>query len=277
MVAMPAVILSVLEHPLAAPAVLAAARCLAERVGATLINALAIRVPPIETILRTEEILSRKNEARIRARESARSYVLKAAFDAWSSGREPGGPIAAWHDIEARADQTVTEWGRRADFVVLQRPWPQDTEPDRLALHAALFETGRPVLVVPPEQAARPFGRSIAIAWRNEARTVKTVLAAMHLIGQAGTVHVLAGVREGVPAPRLPDILEEHNMAAQLHVLPITGQDLFGQLLLAKAHELACDMIVMGAFARHPIHSLVLGGVTRHMLAHADLPAFMRH
>src|SRR6185312_486715 len=80
----------------------------------------------------------------------------------------------------------------------------------------------------PPEQAARPFGRSIAIAWRNEARTVKTVLAAMHLIGQAGTVHVLAGVREGVPAPRLPDILEEHNMAAQLHVLPITGQDLFG-------------------------------------------------
>ncbi|HEY8289612.1 MAG TPA: universal stress protein, partial [Acetobacteraceae bacterium] len=45
----------------------------------------------------------------------------------------------------------------------------------------------------------------------------------------------------------------------------------------AKARELACDMMVMGAFARHPLRSLVLGGVTRHMLSHADLPILMRH
>jgi nucleotide-binding universal stress UspA family protein len=48
-------------------------------------------------------------------------------------------------------------------------------------------------------------------------------------------------------------------------------------VLLAKARELACDMMVMGAFARHPLRSLVLGGVTRHMLSHADLPILMRH
>jgi nucleotide-binding universal stress UspA family protein len=62
-----------------------------------------------------------------------------------------------------------------------------------------------------------------------------------------------------------------------LHVIPITGEQVFGEMLLAKAHELACDMVVLGAYARHPMRSLVLGGVTRHMLAKADLPVFMRH
>jgi len=47
--------------------------------------------------------------------------------------------------------------------------------------------------------------------------------------------------------------------------------------LAGAARELACDVLVMGAFARHPVRSLVLGGVTRHVLAHADLPVFMRH
>ena len=79
------------------------------------------------------------------------------------------------------------------------------------------------------------------------------------------------------PRPRLPDMFAEHGIAAELHVLTITGQGVFGAALLAKAHMLACDMLVMGAFARHPLRSLILGGVTRHMLAHADLPVFMRH
>ena len=89
-------------------------------------------------------------------------------------------------------------------------------------------------------------------------------------------VHVLAGARDKAQ-PTLPDIFEEHGIRAELHVIPITGQKVFGELLLAKAHELGCDMMVLGAFARHPMRSLVLGGVTRHMLAHADLPVFMRH
>jgi hypothetical protein len=35
----------------------------------------------------------------------------------------------------------------------------------------------------------------------------------------------------------LPAILEEHGISADLHVLPITGQNVFGKVLLAKARE----------------------------------------
>jgi nucleotide-binding universal stress UspA family protein len=48
-------------------------------------------------------------------------------------------------------------------------------------------------------------------------------------------------------------------------------------MLLDKAHDLSADLMVMGAYAHSPLRELVLGGVTRHMLAHADLPVLMRH
>ncbi len=173
--------------------------------------------------------------------------------------------------------EAVEEWGRRADYVVLKRPCHRTSEPERQAIHAALFATERPVLVVPPDVSPAPFGQNVAIAWRDDGRTIKAVLAALRCLRQAQTIHVLAGAREGASKPALPDILDEHGIAAELHVLPITGQSVFGEMLLAKAHELACDMLILGAYARHPMRSLILGGVTRHMLAHADLPVFMRH
>jgi nucleotide-binding universal stress UspA family protein len=169
------------------------------------------------------------------------------------------------------------EWGRRADFIVLKRPTERRPEQERLALHAALFDTDRPVMVVPPEVPPAPFGRKIAIAWRDDGRTIKAVLSALRLVGQAQQVDVLAGTRDPMSAPRLPDILEEHKIEASLHLLPITGQRAFGEALLTAAHQLAADMLVMGAFARHPLRSLILGGVTRYMLSHADLPVIMRH
>jgi len=33
----------------------------------------------------------------------------------------------------------------------------------------------------------------------------------------------------------------------------------------------------MGAYAHMPIREMLLGGVTRHVLAHADLPVLLRH
>jgi nucleotide-binding universal stress UspA family protein len=274
---MPNVILAVLELPEVASRVLAAAGRLAQLTGAVRINGLAIRIPPIETVMRTEEILSEKAELRIRAEEWQRADRLKTIFDAWAVTVTPGAAVTAWDDVEGRADKVVGEWGRRADYVVMKRPWQDMPETERQAIHAALFETDRPVLLVPPDRPSASFGKRVAIAWRQDSHTLKAALAALRCLQGAEHIDVLAGMREGAPQPRLPDILEEHGIKADLHVLPMTGDRVFGEVLLAKAHALGSDMLVVGAFARHPIRSLLLGGVTRHMLAHADLPVLMRH
>jgi nucleotide-binding universal stress UspA family protein len=87
---------------------------------------------------------------------------------------------------------------------------------------------------------------------------------------------VLAGVRAGHPQPVMPEILAEHGVEAVLHVLPI-GAAVFGEALLAKVHEIGADLLVMGAYTHTAWRELILGGVTKYMLAHADLPVLMRH
>ena len=272
---MSGVILAVLEHPASAARTLAAAQGIAGLMGHARINVLAVRVPPESTILPTEEVLTSQAAARIRADERVRVAALRQAFEAWCDGARSGGTAAEWSEVEGLADAVVSEWGRRSDFIVLDRPARHGDVADRMRLQAALFDTDRPVLVVPPGGVAA-FGRCVAIAWRDDKRTIRAVLAALRLLSQAREVHVLTGVRAGAAAPGLPEILAEHDIAATLHVLPV-GSGVFGEALLAEAHALGADMLVMGAYTHSAWRDLLPGGVTRHMLTHADLPVLMRH
>jgi len=120
------------------------------------------------------------------------------------------------------------------------------------------------------------FGRRIAIAWRDEKQALRALLPALRWLASAEQVHVLVGVRDITHAIEVPRVLAEHGLIASLHVLAIHPGP-FGQTLLDTAHRLGADLLVMGAYAHSPLRELILGGVTRHMLAHADLPVLMRH
>ena len=271
---MTSVILTIVDRPDSAPNVLAAAGCFATLLNGARVNVLAIRVPPETTILPTEEVLTRSHEARLRAGEQDRVQALRVIYDAWAKA-VPQGVAPAWFDVEGLEDGLAAEWGQRADYIVLKRPVRRDQAVDRQTVHAALFETDRPVLLVPPVRADT-FGRRVAIAWRDDKRAVRAVLSGLRCLSQAERVFVLSGVREGAAPPEFPEILRDHGIEAELHVLPI-GSGAFGETLLRKAHTLGADMLVCGAFFHSPVRELIVGGVTRYLLEHADLPVLLRH
>jgi nucleotide-binding universal stress UspA family protein len=273
--AMTSVILALLERPDTAPGLLAAAERLAELMGGARIDVLVVRLPPEATILPSEEVLTTRHAAQIREREGQRVAALRAVYENWVGRPRNTGVSALWFDIEERVEAAIREWGCRADVILLRRPTDRDQFPARQEIHAALFGTGRPVLVVPPGPQAG-FGRRVAIAWRDDRCAVRAVLSALRCRLPPERVFVLAGIREGAPRPPVPPILIEHGVEAELHVLPI-GSGIFGATLLAKAHELGADLLVMGAYRHSPLRELILGGVTRFMLSHADLPVLMRH
>ena len=150
-----------------------------------------------------------------------------------------------------------------------------DDEPTQHGFQAALFRTERPILVVPAGPSA-PFGRCVAIAWREDSRTVKAVIPALRFLAGAEQVHLLAGVRNGATSPSVPAVFQDHGIAARLHVLRIDAAP-FGRTLLEKLHELGADMLVMGAYAHSPLREMIFGGVTQYMIEHADVPVLMRH
>ena len=171
----------------------------------------------------------------------------------------------------------VAERGGRADLIVIARPAEVDNRGTRQVFRTALLKTRRPVLVVPRGTFARQdFGRRVVIAWRQDEHTATAVLPALRYIVRADRVFVLVGSRKSDAAPTIPEVLAEHQVPAELHIILIE-QGAFGDALLTKAHQLSADMLIMGAYAHSPLHNLVYGGVTRFMLLHADLPLLMRY
>lgn len=184
----------------------------------------------------------------------------------------PGEQLPEGTDIAA----AVEARGSRADFIVIARPAPEDDHAIREAFRAALFHTDRPLLMVPPKGPADAFGVRVAVAWRDDPRTLKALVPALRLLERTEEVIVLAGVRPGAARPVLPTVLIEHGLPATLHVLAIDSPP-FGDLLLGRAQDLGADMLIMGAYAHSVIREMLLGGVTRHVLAHATLPVLMRY
>jgi nucleotide-binding universal stress UspA family protein len=244
--------------------------------GDVLIRVLAVRIPAIATIMITEEVLTERHRAHWDAREDARLAALRDACDRW---RAEGGGAARhseWHAETGDPEALVAAHGQRADYLVVARPCRRDGRPQREMMHAALFETGRPLLVVPCAYRGS-FGASVAVAWKDDGRAVKAMFSAMPLLRQAREVRVFIGTRPGGPAPGLPEVLVEHAVAATLGELPLGRRGTFGADLLDAVRIAGADLLVMGAYARGPWREMLLGGVTRDVLAQAAIPVLMRH
>ena len=71
--------------------------------------------------------------------------------------------------------------------------------------------------------------------------------------------------------------LGRHGITATArHVRPLAGN--VGDTLLREAREAGTGLLVMGAYGHSRLRELLLGGVTRHVLAHvAVTPVFMAH
>ncbi len=247
------VILVVLQRTAAAPALLTAAERLAELAGGAHLSVLAAAAESIPQ--------------------------LRAAFARWQARPRPEPLPVRWHEAPGEPEAAIVARGSRADLIVAARPRDDDSPAVQVGFRAALLQSDRPVLVVPPEDvfrdALRTFGRRVAIAWREDVHTTRVVLPALRYVAAAEAVFVLAGMRPGRPIPAMPALLAERRVAAEMHLLPI-GPGGLGEDLIDKVHELHADLLVMGAFAHTRLHDLVYGGVTRHVLACADLPVLMR-
>lgn len=264
------VVLAVLDRAESVSSVLSsAARLLAYGKGGR-IEALAVRTPPVAALMVADQTVTPTEEARLRAKEQAWATQVRTATERWGNSEKDASIVTDFVDVEGDIVHIVGERGRRSDLVVVAGSARPSTRA-RDALHAAIFDTSRAVLIAPPNSVG-DFGRIVAVAWKDDIRAPKAVLAAMPILEKAEAVHVLrAHARE----PVVPAILEEHGISAIAHA--VEGHGPVGAQLLAMAHQFGADMILMGAYAHGEWREALLGGVTRYMLDHADLPLLMRH
>jgi nucleotide-binding universal stress UspA family protein len=172
----------------------------------------------------------------------------------------------------------VGSYGRVFDMIVLARPGDEWQSPSMITLESALFESGRPVLIAPPE-SPRSLGTHILVAWNNSTEQARTMADAMPLLRLAEHITILTVEGATVAGPsgdQMAHSLKLNGMTADtLTVKP--GKRNAGETILAKADELGCDLIVKGAYTQSRLRQMIFGGTTRHILANAKLPVLMAH
>jgi nucleotide-binding universal stress UspA family protein len=204
-----------------------------------------------------------------------RQQAAQAAFDAALKAVAGAGQLMVRHGAE---DDVLAQYGRLADLVVVARGASDTALSESPTLQAAIMNTGRPVLVAPPEQA-KTLGRNILVAWNGSAQAARSLGAAMPLLCQADTVTLLQideGSGEGPPIEDAVDYLAAHGCQAQAVTQP-HGHGSIGDDLLLAAHNRRADLLVMGAYSHNRIRELVFGGATLEALLDATIPVLMIH
>jgi nucleotide-binding universal stress UspA family protein len=192
--------------------------------------------------------------------------------------QEPAVLSYGWPRTEAADDAFIGSRGRIFDLIVLGRPGPEAENPRMPPLAAALFDSGRPVLIV-PKSAPQLLGRNVLVAWNGSTQQARTNSFAMPLLRMAEKVTVLTVEGGTTPGPLGDDAAHQLRRngvkATALTVKP--GMRSTGEAILEHAASLGCDLLVKSAYTQSRLRQMIFGGATRHILANATLPVLMAH
>jgi nucleotide-binding universal stress UspA family protein len=188
----------------------------------------------------------------------------------------PGGTSAHWSEITGRREEVIPRKARVSDLVVFGAQ-PADSPELGGAIETTLVAGGRPLLLAP--KGVQTLGERVAIAWNGSAEAARALAAALPFVEAASAVHVLTAETGRTPfavTEDLADYFEWRGIACERR--PVTvGDEAVGAALLRAASEAGADLMIMGGYGRSRLRELVLGGVTRHVLTHAQLPVLLAH
>ena len=217
-------------------------------------------------------------ERETRSREMFDSF---AAENGIRVADEPGngpGVSMSWTSTVGREDEVVATRGRIYDIVLVGRPVKDAALPSPITLEAALLDTGRPILVAPPEPGEE-FGKSIAIAWEGSPEAARAIADAIPLLEKADRVTILSAKAAQVSPIDAEDLrhrLAWHGIEGAIQSFESPASEL-GAAFLDQASRAEADLLIKGAYSQSRLRQLILGGRTRHILAHARIPVLLAH
>jgi nucleotide-binding universal stress UspA family protein len=224
-------------------------------------------------ILAEQEADERERQAR-KLFEDFRNAKGLAVADAPSAGRDT--VTIGWHERRGSHSVVLGVWGRLADVVAVAQPI-RDRDPahGHKTVEAALFHSGRLVLLCPATPVPAAIGRHIAVAWNGSTEAARLVGTALPLLRHAATVSILQ-VKDGtaeLEAAALADYLAWWEIDARIHEFQHKRH--IGEELYTNAKAIGADVMLMGAYGHTRSREMILGGASREVIDGTDLPVLL--
>ncbi|MDT0682032.1 universal stress protein [Roseicyclus sp. F158] len=180
-------------------------------------------------------------------------------------------------DLVPDRDGPISSYARAFDIVVTGSHPPDTSEehavafPDLIAL-----QSGRPVLVVPPDYEASGLADHALVAWDGKRSSARALGDAMPILEQKACVTILT---VGAVKPEGADILlrnlQRHNISARYVTRPREGS--VATTILSAAEEFSAKLLVMGAFEHSKFSHDIMGGVTTDVMRDTSIPVLLSH
>jgi len=210
-------------------------------------------------------------------RPPTRAELTRQAFEQASAALR----ASAFHVAPKSDADVVAAFGRLHDLMIVARPGQDPLDPEPAAINAALFETGRPLLVVPHEPFPARLGRAV-VTWNGSIAATRATHFALPLLKTCEEVVVLvAESGEGDARPEvLCHYLTQHGVATRADRIDVAraSSRARGRAVLHYTEHADADLLVMGAYGQgRMMQFLGLGGATAKVITACKVPLLLAH
>jgi nucleotide-binding universal stress UspA family protein len=210
--------------------------------------------------------------------------AAKSAIDRFNAAAGRAGITAESTKLPASLASAGEEFGRiarRFDLAIVAQAEPDSDAVEELVAESALFESGRPVIIVPYIQKAPLKLKRVMACWDGSRQATRAIADAMPLLERAGQVELVIvakerGKQDEIAGADMGQHLARHGL--KVDVNRITEGDIdVADALLSHAADAGVDFMVMGGYGHSRLREFVLGGVTRSVLRSMTVPVLMSH
>jgi len=220
----------------------------------------------------------------IEAQRAESEKSVKAAIDRFEQAAKRSGISYESRKLSASVAGAAEELGklaRRFDLAVVGQSNRDEGTPIEIVDEGVLFESGRPVIVVPFIQKAGLKLDRVMVCWDGSRAATRAIADSMPFLKKAKQVEVVLVTTKGFKADEAPGAdLAKHLARHDLKVLlkRITSPDIdIASTILSYVSDSNADMLVMGGYGHSRLREFVLGGVTRGILESMTVPTLMSH
>jgi nucleotide-binding universal stress UspA family protein len=183
------------------------------------------------------------------------------------------------HCAASDHSRLLVEYARLRDLTIV--PAEANEFADQPCAEALIFESGRPVLMVPRKPAKAFALNTVTVAWDFSRPAARAVGDALPLLTKAKRVHVVTVTNEKRidtrrSGPELAKHLARHGVEVILDSIDAAGWSI-GEVLESVTRANDSDLLVMGAYGHSRLREFILGGATRSMINRPPLPVLLSH
>lgn len=209
--------------------------------------------------------------------------AARSAVERFEENARSVGASVSSRTVEASAGGAATAFAgiaRRFDLSVVGQAQREQGAAEDLMIEAALFETGRPVMVVPYIQRNKLALERVLVCWDGSRTAARAIGDAIPFLKRAKAVEVVMveepRKEEDVSGTHMAQHLTRHGIAAALKRL-VQGNIRIDSVVLSYAADVGADLIVMGGYGHSRFREFILGGMTRGILSSMTVPVLMSH